>query len=893
MYWRIAFLFISSLFCLNLHAQEHQPQQFIIELESNTELRKFVKDFSIFQDQITALKVEKRLIPNMHIWLFSYNNVTIPEEAFLANIRKHPAVKIAQYNHVIEHRHNQAQNLVPNDPFYTSQWQYNNNGTSGGAIDADINAPQAWDLSTGGYTALGDTIVVAVLDDGVDIDHVDLANNLWVNHQEIPNNNLDDDQNGYVDDYLGWNPISENDNVGTGAAGAHGTPVCGVIGAEGDNGTGVAGVNWAVKLMIIRNSFSTDEATVIASYGYALQQRKLYNETNGAKGAFVVATNASWGVNYGQASDAPIWCAFYDTLGHYGILNVGATANLNINVDTDGDLPTTCPSDYMIGVTNVNRLGDKVFGAAYGNTHIDLGAPGETIYTIKNNNTHGTFGGTSGAAPHVAGAIALAYAATCENFNVLAKVHPDQAALAVKNFILNGVRPESTLSNTVTGGYLDLHQTLLNGQNACPNNCFAPYNPQDLATTDIYSEIHWLASTFTDSVQFSYRELGGNWATTEIIDTDSSILNGLQACTDYEIRLISFCNGSLGDTSFYSFKTDGCCNIPNELKASHTVTHNTLLEWEDQLAALSYDLRYRELGSNDWTDTIININIAEYELSTLDDCTYYEYQVRMHCNLGVITDYSTSKIFVTDGCTSCAAVAYCDAVGQDAQNDFIQKFTLGDFEYSSGNNSGYLLYEDEFITLDIGQTYPITVQQGGNFLEQVRVWLDYNHDGDFEDAGELIFEDDIPYVSSASGQITIPDTVEQGISRLRVSMQWTSPPGLCADPVYGEVEDYCVHLLPSLNSSVKDINTESLEAKVFPNPFQNDFYLELNLEQTQDIRCSLWNALGQVVEIFRFDQLSDGQHQLHLQPQTRLNQGIYYLQIQTKNKIQTLNIQKY
>ncbi|MCH2046073.1 MAG: S8 family peptidase [Saprospiraceae bacterium] len=893
MYWCILFLFLPSLFCLNLYAQEYHPQQFIVELNSDTELRTFVKDFSVFQNQPTTLSIKKRLIPHMNIWLVEYDNSAIQEGVLLNDIRKHPAVKTAQYNHIIQHRHNQSQNLIPNDPFYTSQWQYNNNGSGGGAVDADINAPQAWALSTGGYTFSGDTIVVAVLDDGVDIDHTDLQNNLWINHQEIPNNNIDDDQNGYIDDYLGWNPILENDHVGTGVAGAHGTPVSGVIGAKGDNGTAVAGVNWTVKLMIIRSGLSTDEATVIASYGYALQQRKLYNESNGTKGAFVVATNASWGVNFGQASDAPIWCSFYDTLGYYGILNVGATANLNINVDTDGDLPTTCPSDYLIGVTNVNRLGDKVFGAAYGSTHIDLGAPGETIYTLKNNNAHGTFGGTSGAAPHVTAAIALAYASTCENFNVFTKVQPSQAALAIKNAILTGVKPESTLSNTLSGGYLDLHQTLINSQDACPNNCFPPYQLEDLTTTGSSSVIHWLTSVLTDSVQFSYRLLGGNWSAAQIIDNNNSSLNNLQACSDYEVRLISFCNGNLGDTTFYSFRTDGCCDIPSALTTSVTVTNSTLLEWNDQLAALSYDLRYRLLGTNDWMDTIANINTNQYELSTLNNCTYYEYQVRMYCNSGVITNFSESKIFVTDGCTSCAVTTYCDAMGQNAQDDFIQKFRLGDFEHNSGNNSGYLLYDDDFINVDIGQTYPITVQQGGNFLEQVRVWLDYNQDGDFADAGELIFEDDIPYVSSTSGQFTIPDTIVQGITRLRVAMQWTAPPGLCTDPMYGEVEDYCVHLLPSLSSSVKDVNKVSMDAKIFPNPFHNDFYLKIYLEQPQDIHCSLWNALGQEIETFKFDQLAVGNHQLHIYPQTKTRKGIYYLQIQTEQKILTLPIQRY
>ena len=243
-----------------------------------------------------------------------------------------------------------------------------------------MDSDQAWVRATGGLTNQDDTLVVAIVDDGFELNHEDLIENRWINHREIPNNNIDDDQNGYVDDYLGWNPLLASDEV---AGGSHGTQVSGIIGAVGDNQKGVVGVNWDVKMMMIRNDFNTTEASVLASYGYAYNARKRYNESNGEDGHFVVATNSSWGVDFGQVSDSPLWCSMYDSLGRVGILSIGATANNAVNVDSVGDLPTTCPSDYLISVTNINKLGNYTRKRHMVFNILILGLLGEEVFTTN------------------------------------------------------------------------------------------------------------------------------------------------------------------------------------------------------------------------------------------------------------------------------------------------------------------------------------------------------------------------------------------------------------------------------------------------------------------------------------------------------------------------------
>lgn len=323
-----------------------------------------------------------------------------------------------------------ASRAIPNDPSFGQLWGLHNTGQSGGTVDADIDAPAAWDITTGSRS-----VVVAVIDTGIDTSHPDLAANIWRNPRETPGNGIDDDGNGFVDDIHGWDFANGDSNPMDDQG--HGTHVAGTIGAVGDNGRGVAGVAWQVSIMglkFLSNSGSGSTSDAIAAINYATKMRRDF-------GINIVATNNSWG---GGGSSNALRDAI-QAGGNAGILFVAAAGNESNDNDASPSYPASYTSSSIISVAATNRRNELSGFSNYGATSVDLAAPGESIYSTTPNNTYASYSGTSMATPHVTGVVAL-----------LAAAAPQATASQIRSAILASTTPVTSLSGkVVTGGLLN------------------------------------------------------------------------------------------------------------------------------------------------------------------------------------------------------------------------------------------------------------------------------------------------------------------------------------------------------------------------------------------------------------------------------------------------------
>ncbi len=830
-------------------------------------------------DQLAAeygnLQSGKLLSGPMNIYRF-YFDENSNAQALLADLRSNPKVSLAQFNHIVKERCDEV-----NDPLYSAQWHLENTGEDGGTVDADIDIDLAWGLTTGGTTAMGDTIVVCVIEGG-NLNHPDLQANAWRNNEEIPDNGIDDDENGYVDDYFGWNVANENDQGVF--QGGHGTNVMGMIGATGGNEIGVIGANWDVKIMSVTGENLGNEASVIAAYNYPLVMRQRYDQSEGESGAFVVATNASWGIDFGDPDEVPLWSAFYDTLGTYGILNCGATSNQNINIDVTGDIPTAAPSDYMISVTATNNNDQRTF-SAYGATTVDFGAPGEDVVTTAGNNGYTSTSGTSFASPLTAGVIALLYSAPCESFAEFVKNDPQAGADLVRQALFDGVDIVPNLvGETVTGGRINAFNSLLEIMNGCldENVCIPPLAFESQLEDDTVYTVSWVdVSGNGATVRFKPQD-SEDWIVVEGIEGTSLVLDTLSICTTYDFEIGSSCEegGEVVYTSCLTISTLGCCVIPEAFTAESSLETEADVSWSTDFGIASYNLYYRVLGSDEW---ILFGNYPEENEATidgLDSCTEYEFLVSPSCaedqESGVTSEIRTK------GCGACLDNAYCENFGEDSSEEFIDEVTIGDYTFETGNNGGYQLFEEFDIILGQGETYETVLTpgfDGQTFDEFFKIWIDLNQDGAFSNDEEMLSSDE---GSSApvEGEITIPEDALLGATRMRIAMKYVGfgiPDNVnaCEEFTWGETEDYCITI-----ADVTSVNENNgvVAFNVFPNPSGNTFNLDFNLTRAvsgENVVFRIFDISGKEVKALR---VNEGLQQINV---SELENGMYIYRLQT------------
>ncbi|WP_455210933.1 S8 family serine peptidase, partial [Kaarinaea lacus] len=253
---------------------------------------------------------------------------------------------------------------TPNDSLFSEQWSLNNTGLPNATADADLNAPEAWDITTG-----SPEVVLAVIDSGVDHTHLDLKDNMWVNPNEIPGNGIDDDNNGYIDDINGIDP-GEGDSDPMDVVG-HGTHVAGIIAARGNNAIGISGVNWNTKILACK----IDDAGFI-SLSAAIECLDYILDLKQNHGINIVASNASWGW-IGDASEAMAE-AIQQQLNQ-GILFVAAAGNSSSDNDVISHYPAGYTHPNVISVAATDQNDELTFFSNYGRHTVHISAPGMDI----------------------------------------------------------------------------------------------------------------------------------------------------------------------------------------------------------------------------------------------------------------------------------------------------------------------------------------------------------------------------------------------------------------------------------------------------------------------------------------------------------------------------------
>lgn len=779
-----------SISTLSGQKLDHSLNEALVKLEAHTDLNIFQERFIHYNGIETNFKIVKPVSRQLNIYLVSFDHNAVNEYDFRDALARHPNVEIIQVNHLLDYRE-----TTPNDPSFTTQWQWQN-----------VAAELAWDISTGGTTTNGDEIVVAVYDDGGDLDHPDLIANNWINNDEIPNNNIDDDNNGYVDDVYGWDFGSNSNNVD---GGSHGVNVAGMVGAVGNNDVGGTGMNWGVQIMNLGTNSIQQESNVLEFYSYALDMRQRYNETNGSEGAFVVATNSSWGIDFGDPDDAPLWCGFYDTLGEQGILNCGATANLELDIDVEGDLPTGCPSEYMIAVTATDIDDIRQF-SAYGATTIDVGAPGDDIYTTSSNGGYTSTSGTSFASPLTAGLVALLYSAPCSNIANLAISDPAFAAQTIRDYIFEGSEAVGNLPGTIVHGRVNAANSMQLVMDNC-GPCPPPSGISISNLTDSNATLEWISLPTSLSTNLRWREVGtATW--TEVTGVNSPYqLTGLSTCTDYEVQLEDFCeaNEQSGYTPSLTFSSEGCCVAPDDLELSGLTINSIDASWSPIFAAESYNIRIKATAATTWDTT--NVTNTNFTFSNLVECTEYEVQIQTLCAGGISTTFTPSIVFFTTGCGSCTDQDYCAIESQIYDGEWIDAVmvnTLNNVSGGSGDN-GYTDFTGMSTDLATFNTYDLTLTPGfGGFPygEYWVIYIDYNQDGTFDQVNELAFDAGAATPDVVTGTITIPADAVIGLTRMRVIMRFGNggqgtpvPPTPCDNFTFGEIEDYCVNITQGTN----------------------------------------------------------------------------------------------
>ena len=656
---------------------------------------------------------------------------TTAVEQIVDNLRKTPGILHAGFDYEV------SICRTPNDPKYSELWGMHNTGQTGGTADADIDAPEAWDLATG-----SSSVIVAVIDTGVDYNHTDLSPNMWHNPGEVAGNGVDDDGNGYIDDIYGIDACNNDsdpydDNF-------HGTHCAGTIGAKGNDGFGVVGVNWDVKIMALKflnSSGSGSTSDAVECMNYLIDQLQ--------RGRNIVVSSNSWG---GGGADQNLLDAI-NTAGNLGALFIAAAGNNSSDNDTTAYYPANYNSAYVVSVAATDHNDQLASFSNWGANSVELGAPGVSIVSDSPGNGFRTLNGTSMATPHVSGTVGL-----------LASIFPGDTPMERKNRILNYVEPIPALSGkTITGGRLNLYQAVQS----------APFVVAKFSV----SKNGELTRVFTDESTANYCTITGwNWNFGDgNTSTQQNPTHTYASAGFYDVTLTVTADSGASDS-----ETQTIWAGPNQAPTAD-FTYSTPGGFQAAFTDQSTD--------PDGTIAGWNWNFGDGGTSTQQNPTHqYQYPGTYAVTLTAADDEGASDSVTKD---VVVPLSYCASSSLTANPVAVTNVEIGPLSNSSGKST-YSDFMHMTANMSRGQTYTVTITTDSTFWDcYTRIYIDYNLDGDFNDSNEIAFEVFIAD-GTYTGEITIPSGAVTGKKvGMRVSAKTSSYRGPCDyNSGWGEVEDY-------------------------------------------------------------------------------------------------------
>jgi len=424
-------------------------------------------------------------------------------ESIIKEYQDHPAIEFIEPNYIYS-----ISEVLPNDPKFEEQWGLKNIGQHEGMIGADLQITNGWYINRE-----SPSVKVAIIDSGIDWKHPDLVDNIWQNLGEDADgdgrviewngsewvfdpddeNFIDDDGNGYIDDFVGWD-FANNDNDPF-DDNFHGTHVAGTIGAKGNNEIGIAGVTWEVQMAALKflnaNGFgSTTKA--IEAIDYAVQMGMDFS-------------NNSWG---GPFYSAALNLAIQNA-GFQNHLLIAAAGNNGSNADINPTYPAAYPLENIISVASIDYSNQLSGFSNYGAISVDVAAPGSRIISTFPNNSYGTISGTSMAAPHVTGACAL-----------LKELQPNKSYQTIKSEVLNAVDVFSTEDISVTNGRLNICK-LLGG---CDHETVSCAYRDSLALVALYHA--------TNGANWNRNSESVAWDLSQPMSTWTGVLTSAEGCVE-------------------------------------------------------------------------------------------------------------------------------------------------------------------------------------------------------------------------------------------------------------------------------------------------------------------------------------------------------------------------